>query len=363
VSLDLATSLLGWFAANRRQLPWRLPFPRDPYRVLVAEVMSQQTQLERITDRFEAFLARFPTAEALAAAAEDEVVEAFSGLGYYRRARLLQRAARAVAARGGWPKSAAQLAGLPGLGPYTSAALAAFCFAGSEPPVDGNVARVAARLHGLDLPMGSNRLLAHARTLAAELRSRAATPAVFEALMELGATVCTPRAPRCPVCPWRASCVAARAGEVERYPGIRPRRASERHSWAVVWLTDAAGRVLLKRVVEGPLLAGLWLPPFTALGPGDDPAAVAADLAASASRAARLVPRPPIRHSITHRRIRVFPFAGYAPPRAGEASPDEAFADPLAPGLPTSTLLAKLHRVCRAPVPGASAGAVGDAVT
>ncbi|HLE60401.1 MAG TPA: A/G-specific adenine glycosylase, partial [Thermoanaerobaculaceae bacterium] len=131
----LAERLLGWFRAGRRDLPWRAPFPRDPYVVLVSEVMLQQTQVDRVVEAFRRFMKRFHSLEALAEAPEEDAVHAFSGLGYYRRARLLHASARAVVERGGWPRSARELARLPGFGPYTSAAVAAFAFAGDDPPV------------------------------------------------------------------------------------------------------------------------------------------------------------------------------------------------------------------------------------
>ncbi|MCX6555414.1 MAG: A/G-specific adenine glycosylase, partial [Candidatus Aminicenantes bacterium] len=142
-SMDPARKLGQWFTRHGRDLPWHRR--RGLYAIWVSEVMLQQTQVDRVVEAYRRFMERFPSLEVLAAAAEDDAVHAFSGLGYYRRARLLHASARAVVERGGWPQSARELARLPGFGPYTSAAVAAFAFAGGEPPVDGNVARVAAR--------------------------------------------------------------------------------------------------------------------------------------------------------------------------------------------------------------------------
>ena len=168
--------LLEWFRGRRRAFPWRTPLPRDPYAVVVAEVMAQQTQIERVVPAYGRFVARFPTLASLAAAAEDEVVHAFSGLGYYRRARSLHRAARAVVAQGAWPTTHEELRQLPGFGDYTAAAVAAFCFGGKRPPVDGNIARVAARVRALMLPLGSAKLIRAAEDLATVLFAETDTP-------------------------------------------------------------------------------------------------------------------------------------------------------------------------------------------
>jgi A/G-specific adenine glycosylase len=344
----LAEPLLRWFSRGRRELPWRTGFPRDPYAVLVSEVMLQQTQVDRVAEAFPSFLRRFPSLEALAAAPEEDAVHAFSGLGYYRRARLLHASARAIVARGGWPRSAAELTVLPGFGPYTSAAVAAFAFAGGDPPVDGNVSRVTARLRALDLPMGSSALLAAGRELAAELHAETPTPEVWEALMELGATVCTPAAPRCGVCPLAGSCAALAAGTPLAYPGPRPARSRERQRWVAVWLQRQDGRVLLRRVDDGPLLAGLWLPPYAVLSEGTDPTSAARALAGEAGFAGTLSPAPAVRHGITHRDIRVLPYVATIPGNpVAEAMPGWSWQHPTAPALPTSSLLGKLAAACR----------------
>jgi len=344
----LAERLLGWFRAGRRDLPWRAPFPRDPYVVLVSEVMLQQTQVDRVVEAFRRFMKRFHSLEALAEAPEEDAVHAFSGLGYYRRARLLHASARAVVERGGWPRSARELARLPGFGPYTSAAVAAFAFAGDDPPVDGNVARVTARLRALELPMGSAALLAAGRELAASLHAESPTPEVWEALMELGATVCTPTSPRCGSCPLAVSCTAVAAGTPLAYPGPRPQRSREEQRWVAVWLQREDGRVLLRRVDDGPLLAGLWLPPFAVLSEGDDETSAAGALAHEAGFAGTLSAAPAVRHAITHRNIRVLPFVATLPGhRVAEARPGWSWQRPGAPALPTSSLLGKLAGACR----------------
>ena len=340
----LAGRLLEWFRTARRDLPWRTPFPRDPYAVLVSEVMLQQTQVERVKDAFIGFMRRFPTVAALAAACEADAVHAFSGLGYYRRARLLHAAARAVVVRGSFPRNAAELAALPGLGPYTAAAVAAFAFAGSDPPADGNIARVTARLQALDL--------AAARGFAASLGRGGNAPEVWEALMELGATVCTPATPACPSCPLGVACRALGRGVPQAYPRPRSRRSRERTGWATVWLEREDGRVLLRRIEGGAVLAGVWLPPYVTLAAGASPAAAARSLAAEAGFSGDLATAPTIRHTITHRDIVVHAFVARLP-RPGVAENREGWSwqRPASPEVPTSSLLAKLAAACRGVLP------------
>jgi A/G-specific adenine glycosylase len=351
-------SLLDWFRKAARPLPWRSQLPRDPYLVLLSEVMAQQTQIERVVPAYTAFLARFPTVEALAAASVDEVLLAFTGLGYYRRARSLHAAAREIAAAGRWPSTFEELRRLPGVGTYTAAAVAAFCFGGSEPPVDGNVARVAARVGAIALPLGSPALARRARAFAAELEAGQRSPLVFEALIELGATVCTPSAPRCPGCPLLPGCAAAAAGRPDAYPRPRPRRAIERHRWVAVWLERTNGDVLLARIAEGRLLAGLWLPPFAELSDGSSPAALARSLASLAGHQGPLEPASVVAHAVTHRRIEVMPFVGtVSADRVREARSDWGWHDPGRPTVGTSTLLAKLRAACSPPgLPRAGSG-------
>lgn len=342
---SLGARLLRWFEGAARDLPWRGRFPRDPYRVLVSEIMLQQTQVARVVDCYARFLTRFPTLDALAAAAEDEVLKAFSGLGYYRRARSLHAAAGALAARGSWPTTRAALRELPGFGAYTSAAVAAFAFGGADPLVDGNAGRVAARLRGLELHAGSRALIDASATLGRELWSDVGTPEVWEALMELGATVCTPSAPRCSECPWQAGCLALRDGRQETLPLPRPTRPTERHRWVAAWLVRE-GKVLLERI-DGPLLRGLWLPPFQAIEADADPGAVARALARARGYGGELRRFESITHTITHRRIEVLPFGG--------VWDDVAVAEPGAnvrwetigdAGVATSSLLPKLASAC-----------------
>lgn len=335
-----AGPLLAWFSENHRRFPWRTPFPRDPYWVLVSEVMLQQTQASRVAVFFPRFLERFPTLESLAAASEEEVVAAFAGLGYYRRARLLHRLAREVAVRG-WPRAARQLKELPGLGAYTAAAVAAFAFGELTPPVDANLCRVTARLYALPLAAGSPSLHAQAQQMARRLAEESKSPEVFEALMELGATVCTPQQPQCPTCPWEAHCAAFRGGKPRAFPLPKPQRPKETPTWVALWMENRAGEVLLQKLTEPPLL-GLWLPP---LHRGDgEPQKRAAALAREAGCTAIPSLVGSVRHHITHRRITVMLFRAEPPLGVRETANAFRWALPSA-FLPTSSLAAKLAQL------------------
>lgn len=333
-------ALLRWFRLQARDLPWR-GGGRSPYRVLVSEFMLQQTQVDRVAPRFENFVRRFPTLGDLAAAAEDEVVEEWSGLGYYRRARLLHRLARAVADAGGeLPVSASELEKLPGVGPYTAAAVASLASGEAAPVLDGNVMRVGARV--LAMP-GDPRATAGRRRLEAWVRgffAEAPAAEVNEALMELGAMLCTPLDPACGRCPLAAACAARAEGRPEAYPPPRRRRGAVDLSWVAACAVAPDGRWLLRRIDEGPILRGLWLPPLAELEAGADPLlearrvlpGVAADTAMLAAA---------VRHSITHRRIEVVPVR-FEVSETVLRSDGWRWADPSSPGAPTSSLLAKL---------------------
>ena len=302
----LRAGLLRWYRRERRDLPWRRT--RDPYRVWISEAMLQQTRVETVIPYYERFLARFPDVGALAEAPLDDVLGAWQGLGYYSRARNLKRAAEQVMDRfdGALPDSAEALRELPGVGRYTAGAVASIAFDRAEPVVDGNVARVLARIHGLreDVkgPAGQTRLWEEAARL---VRGRSPGD-LNQSLMELGATLCTPRKPACPRCPARGVCAARASGDPESLPvnGSRPRvRGME----AVAAWIERRGRALLVRRPEGGLLGGLWDLPGAELTPAERPAA-------GLRRALRElvgleVGRPRrlgvVEHVFTHRRLRL----------------------------------------------------------
>lgn len=261
----LGSLLTAWFGGAARNLPWRVTGKdgrRDPYRVLVSEVMLQQTQASRVAERFDLFMAKFPSIAALARAEEGEVLDAWAGLGYYRRARMLLGAARACVEHfgGEMPGDVGSLVTLPGVGRYTAGAVASLAFGGAEPLVDGNVTRVLLRLEGRDGRLGEGATVRWAWSRAGELVAANAERAggVNEALMELGATVCVPGVPRCGACPLRGDCVAVACGLQARVPApaVRAQRIGVEIRCAAVF--DAGGRVLLERAGKGELWAGLW---------------------------------------------------------------------------------------------------------
>ena len=256
--------LLAWFARNRRDLPWRSN--RTPYRVLVSEVMLQQTRVETVIPYFRRFLRRFPSLRALAGASVDDVLKAWEGLGYYRRARNLHRLASVVAERHGGrlPDTREALAALPGMGTYTSAAVASLAFGRDAAVVDGNVRRVLARLHALKSATPTR------WQALADARLPAGRSAEFnEAMMELGATVCLPRKPRCGLCPLRPSCRGFRHGDPAAFPAARtPGRIPHYVVGAAVTL-DRRGRVLIARRRDDAMLGGLWEFPGGKVEPGE----------------------------------------------------------------------------------------------
>lgn len=256
----LQETLLGWYEACRRDLPWRRT--RDPYAIWVSEIMLQQTRVETVIPYYERFLTRFPTAMALAEAPPDDVLAMWSGLGYYRRARLLLEGARAVAAKGGAvPGDREGLLEVPGIGRYTAGAIASIAFGQPVGLVDGNVARVLARLFAIDEDM-RKRGMRTAEKVADEIVARRDPGAWNQALMELGATVCTPRAPACDACPLARVCRARAEGRVAELPVLSEKKAPlARRVQSVVATRAADGAILLARRRGDGLFGGLWEPP------------------------------------------------------------------------------------------------------
>jgi A/G-specific adenine glycosylase len=243
---------------DKRRLPWRAEAGArpDPYRVWLSEVMLQQTTVAAVKPYFEAFSARWPTVQALAAAQDGEVMAAWAGLGYYARARNLLACARSVAnAHGGrFPDTEAALLKLPGIGPYTAAAIAAIAFGRRAVVVDGNVERVIARLHALEEPLPRAR--PRIRALVAAMTPDEEAGDFAQAMMDLGATICTPRGPACGRCPLQSCCAAFREGAPELYPVKPPKAARPRREGAAYWL-EHGGEVLLVRRPASGLLGGM----------------------------------------------------------------------------------------------------------
>jgi A/G-specific adenine glycosylase len=324
-------------------LPWRQN-PRDPYHVLVSELMLQQTQVERVVPKFAAFLEAFPDLASLARSSEHDVLSQWSGLGYYRRARLLHRLARQVVAdTGDLPRTARELQRLPGIGPYTAAAVASLVHDEPVPVLDGNVLRVASRVLAMDTDprsaAGRDRILDWARPLV----EHGPAGEVNEALMELGATVCTPSAPACGDCPLSDGCRGRAGGRPTAYPAPRAARQPVKLRWVAACCIDPTNRWLVRRVDRGPILRGLWLPPIAELGDGDDARQRALELVAGAPVASSEV-LPDLRHSITHRRIRVTPVR-LRVDSGSEGDLEERWIRPGEPSVPTSSLLNKLIEI------------------
>lgn len=312
----LAHAIVAWFAGSGRQLPWRSPgpagsdHPRDPYATLVSELMLQQTQVSRVVEKFKAFMAEFPTARALAAADEARVLALWSGLGYYRRARLLHAAAKVITAEhgGALPRDLEALHRLPGVGRYTAGAIASIAMGQPVPLVDGNVARVLFRIHGKDAVHADPNDMEWAWACASSLvqsadRSRVQIGNLNEGLMELGATVCTPAAPACVFCPVQALCTAFATGRQEEIP--LPKKPVQRSAmWCeAVLVFDDAQRVLVEQRPDRGMWAGLWQAPtfdHASAGPWSAGTVAAALEIDDASRVHQL---DRFRHQTTHRDV------------------------------------------------------------
>jgi A/G-specific adenine glycosylase len=294
--------LLAWYRRNRRDLPWRKT--KDAYRIWVSEVMLQQTTVKTVLPYYDAFLKQFPTMAALASAAEEDVLAAWSGLGYYHRARNLHRGARHLVAGhgGGFPRTLEAALAVPGVGLYTASAVLSIAHDVPLPVVDGNVRRVLARL--FCLRGRSWRSDASYYNLAEELLAREAPGDWNQALMELGATVCTPRQPSCPACPLRRTCRARAEGVQDELPEGRPRRQPQDVTVAAA-VVERQGRLLLVRREEGRLMGRLWEIPQTSLTSQGRK-----DLVSELRERYGLEVRPGAllaraRHAITFRRIRL----------------------------------------------------------
>ncbi len=259
VQSSFTASLLRWFAQYGRELPWR--GIGDPYGIWVSEVILQQTRIDQGTDYWHRFMKRFPTVEALAVASEDEVLRLWQGLGYYSRARNLHAAARQIVEQGGFPRTIEGLRALRGVGDYTAAAVGSMAFNLPAAAVDGNVYRVLARHYGIDVPINTTRGKHTFEALAQELLPAGEAGTFNQALMDFGATWCTPRSPRCMDCPVAETCDALRTGRVDSLPVKEKKLKVRERRFSYIYIRHQ-GMVALRRRPEGDIWQGLWEPLF-----------------------------------------------------------------------------------------------------
>jgi len=319
LSPDLvAPPLLAWYDRARRVLPWRAPpgVVADPYRVWLSEVMLQQTTVETVKPYFDRFLAEFPSLRALAAAPLERVLELWAGLGYYARARNLHACAQAVVERhdGRFPEDEAALRALPGIGDYTAAAIRAIAFDLPAAPVDGNWERVVARLFAVETPLPAAK--PELRRLAQGLVPATRPGDFAQAVMDLGATLCTPAKPRCLLCPLAALCAAHRRGIAELLPArVAKQERPVRHGW-IFHLSRRDGAVLLRRRPPKGLLGGMMELPGT---PWREAAWTEEEAVAHAPPAASWIRLPgKVRHTFTHFHLDLVVLVG----RAGGQAPE-----------------------------------------
>ena len=295
--MDTGRMILLWYQKNKRDLPWR--HTHDPYAVLVSEMMLQQTTVDTVLRYYDAFMARFPDAAVLAAADESDVLHAWQGLGYYRRARNLHRAAKMIAQDGAFPDTYDAVRALPGVGPYIAGAVMSIAYDAPYPAVDGNVQRVIARIFGLhgDVTRPAVRRDIEARVKAMMPPGHAGD--FTQALMELGALVCRPKAPDCPACPVRDACAARRDGNAEMLPvKAEKRRPVVVPLWAVVVVSP--GAVLMEYRGESGLLARMWGVPLLERTGDTPPDVHVCDLLGIDAGRGRVIGR--VTHVFTHRR-------------------------------------------------------------
>jgi A/G-specific adenine glycosylase len=308
--------LLDWYDRHRRRLPWRAAAGErpDPYRVWLSEIMLQQTGVKTVGPYFEKFLARWPDVAALGRASLDDVLRMWAGLGYYSRARNLHACAVAVLREHGgiFPDTEEGLRKLPGIGPYTASAIAAIAFDRSTMPVDGNIERVVSRLHAVEeeLPQAKPRILELAATLLAETRAGDSA----QALMDLGASICTPKKPACALCPLNEDCAARARGDQETFPRKAPKKSGELRRGAAFIVTRGDALLVRSRPEKG-LLGGMTeVPGSDWIARQEDEAALkqAPDLAGVARwhRKAGVVT-----HVFTHFPLELVIYAAKAPPR------------------------------------------------
>ena len=315
-------NLLNWFAQFQRELPWRRN--KDAYRVWLSEIMLQQTRVAAAIPYYERFLERFPDVKALAEAPEEDVLRLWSGLGYYSRARNLQKAAREIIAKhhGIFPSTTKEALGLPGIGSYTAAAILSIAYDKKLAVLDGNVARVLARLGAIEGDLRANSRWLSLQKTADALLDQQAPGDWNQAMMELGATICTPRSPQCLLCPVSVDCEARKRGLVDRIPEKRNKRATEEIALAALVLVDAKGRTLLlpppKTLPKSKshanvtaLLSRLWhFPTIEVKGDaaGELLTYVETNFLAAKRLKITLQSLRKVRHAVTYRSITLLPF-------------------------------------------------------
>ncbi len=298
-----AARLSAWQAAHgRHDLPWQRT--RDPYRIWLSEIMLQQTQVATVIPYYERFLAAFPDVRALAAAAEDRVLEHWSGLGYYRRAHHLHAAAKAIVAAhaGEFPRDVDTLATLPGIGRTTAAAIAAFAFGARAAILDGNVKRVLARHRGIDGYPGTPAVEKALWRVADSLLPERDVERYTQALMDLGATICTRATPRCDACPVARDCVARKEGRIAELPSPRPKKALPQRAVRVL-VIERAGTILFEKRPAAGIWGGLWSLPEAPVD-ADPVAHCGARFAARVAAGEELAP---VEHGFTHFRLTILP--------------------------------------------------------
>jgi len=318
----LREALLAWYRQYRRDLPWRRT--RDPYAILVSEMMLQQTRVDTVIPYYEDFMRRYPDAAALAAAETDEVLSQWAGLGYYRRARNLQAAARHVVTRyaGNFPEEVQALRELPGVGAYTAGAVASIAFDRPEPVLDGNVTRLLCRVFGIRDEISARATQARLWGLATELAQGPSPGDLNQALMEFGSLRCTPRSPNCAPCPVRRHCCAFRDGDAEALPLKRPKKASPVVR-AVGVLAKRGDKALFVQRASDQLLGGFWELPGTLLDKTQTPESTAVEamqtlLAIDLQRVRRL---GEIRHVFSHRQLQMVIVEGTVSGRVARHAP------------------------------------------
>lgn len=303
--------MLSWFEQRKRDLPWRRT--RDPYRIWLSEVMLQQTRVAAVIPYYEKFLAAFPDMAALARARTDRVLANWAGLGYYSRARNLQRAAKEMVARhgGAFPREYGAALALPGIGRYTAAAVLSIAYDAPYAVLDGNVARVLARLGVLRGDLRAPGIWRKLETTAQDLLARKAPGDWNQTMMELGATVCTPKSPCCTECPVEKWCQARRLGIAEELPSARKKRATVEITLAAGVLVDPKGRTLLvrQRDSDGALFSRMWQFPALEITGRSSTAELARHFQErfGVPKDARVVPLATARHTVTFRNIRLEP--------------------------------------------------------